>query len=116
MRFMNKISTKEELDAELKNSKQVLALFYANWCGYCMRFVPVFEDAVQGIRFEKVVAVIMDDYDSPLWDDYDIPAVPTVILFENGKVSKRLDARLGAGLREERFTAWLNELKKSMNL
>ena len=113
---MIKVSNKQELDAELKSNKQVLALFYANWCGYCMRFVPAFEDAVYGCRFEKVVAVIMDDYDSPLWDDYNIAAVPTVILFEDGKVSKRLDARLGAGLNEERFMKWLNELKQSMNL
>ena len=113
---MIKVSSEKELDAELKESKQVLALFYANWCGYCMRFVPAFEDAIYGLNFEKVISVIMDDYDSPLWDDYDIAAVPTIILFEAGKVSKRLDARLGSGLNEERFTAWLDELKRSMSL
>jgi thiol-disulfide isomerase/thioredoxin len=113
---MIKVSSRQELDAELKGSKQVLVLFYANWCGYCMRFVPAFEDAIYGLKFEKVISVIMDDYDSPLWDDYDIAAVPTVILFENGKVSKRLDARLGSGLTEERFKAWLDGLKQSMNL
>jgi thioredoxin 1 len=113
---MIKISSKQELDAELKSSKQVLALFYANWCGYCMRFVPVFEDAISRCKFKKVISVILDDYDNALWDDYEVPAVPTVILFEDGKVSKRLDARLGSGLKEERFITWLNELKKSMNL
>jgi thiol-disulfide isomerase/thioredoxin len=113
---MIKISSKQELDSELNKSKQVLVLFYATWCGYCMRFVPTFEDAIYSCKFEKVISVIMDDYDNPLWDDYEIAAVPTVILFQDGKVSKRLDARLGAGLKEERFLTWLNELKQSMNL
>lgn len=113
---MIKISSKQELDAEIKKSKQVLVLFYATWCGYCSRFVPVFEDAVSGCKFEKVISVILDDYDSPLWDEYNVPAVPTVILFEDAKVNKRLDARLGSGLNEERFLVWLDELKQSMNL
>ena len=113
---MKKISSKEELDSELNQSKQVLALFYANWCGYCMRFLPAFEEAISGCKFEKVISVIMDDYDNPLWDDYEIPAVPTVILFQDGKVSKRLDARIGSGLKEERFLTWLNELKQLANL
>ena len=45
--------------------------------------------------FENVIHVLLDDYDNPLWDDYDIPAVPTIIYFEDGKVCKRLDAQLG---------------------
>ncbi len=59
--------------------------------------------------FEKVIHVILEDNDNPLWDEYDIGAVPTVILFEDGKVTKRLDGRLGSGLKEERFLAWLDE-------
>jgi len=31
-------------------------------------------------------------------DDYDVEAVPTVIFFEKGKVSKRLDGRFWQGL------------------
>ena len=46
-----------------------------------------------------------------LWDDFDIPAVPTIILFEDGKVSKRLDGRLGSGLSEEEFKTWISEFK-----
>ena len=110
---MNKVYTKRDLDAELKKSKKVLALFYATWCSYCMGFVPTFNKKVSTMRFENVVHVLLDDYDNPLWDEYDVPAVPTIIFFEDGKVSKRLDGKLGMGLSEREFRVWIEELKLS---
>ncbi len=48
-----------------------------------------------------------------LWDDYDIPAVPTIIYFEDGKSCKRLDAQLGRGLSENAFKKWIEEFKRT---
>ena len=97
----------------LEKSKNVLALFYASWCPFCVGFVPTFDKKVANLGIKNVVYVLLDDYDNPLWDDYDIPAVPTIILFEEGKVCKRLDARLGRGLSEEHFNVWIEEFKSS---
>lgn len=108
---MRKIYTKEELDAELAKAKTTLVLFYATWCPFCMRFEPFFNEEVAQYKFENVVHVLLDDYDNPLWDDYDISAVPTVILFENGKVSNRLDGHLGRGLKEAQLVEWLKTIK-----
>jgi thiol-disulfide isomerase/thioredoxin len=108
---MLKVYTQEALDSELMKNKQVLALFYSAWCPYCVRFVPTFDKTVATMDFERVIHVLLDDYDSPLWDEYDIPAVPTIILFEDGKVSKRLDGRLGSGLSEGSFKTWISEIK-----
>lgn len=30
-------------EAAMKSNKPVIALFYADWCGYCVRFMPTFE-------------------------------------------------------------------------
>ena len=109
---MLKVYNKEELDVEVRKSKQVLALFYSSWCPYCMRFVPVFDKKVASAGFKKVIHVLLEDNDNQLWDEYNVGAVPTVIFFEEGKVSKRLDGRLGSGLKEERFLAWLEEMKR----
>ena len=57
--------------------------------------------------FDKVLRVYIDDDDNPLWDDYSIESVPAVMFFEQGKVARRLDARLGFGLSEKQFTEWL---------
>ncbi len=105
---MIKVDNKQDLDAEL-NNKSVLAIFYSSWCPYCMRFVPIFSKKVAEKKIENIVHVLLDDYDNPLWDDYGISAVPTIILFENGKVASRLDGRLGSGLSEGQFLTWLKE-------
>ncbi len=109
---MIKIRNQKDLDSELKKNKKVLALFYSSWCPYCVRFVPTFDKDAAKIGVKSVIHVLLEDYDDPMWDEYDIPAVPTIILFENGKVCKRLDARLGRGLSEERFIDWIEEFKK----
>jgi thioredoxin 1 len=108
---MNKIYTKQGLDLELKKNKKVLALFYASWCPFCVGFVPNFDKTVSKMVFESVIHVLLDDYDNELWDDYDVPAVPTIIYFEDGKICKRLDAQLGKGLSEAAFKQWIAEFK-----
>jgi len=108
---MNKIYSKHDLDTELAKTKKVLVLFYATWCPYCVRFVPFFTQKVAPLGLENIVHVLLDDYDNPLWDEYGISAVPTVILFEDGKVCNRVDGKLGRGLSEEQFSKWLQDLK-----
>jgi thioredoxin 1 len=110
---MNKIYNKLDLDLELKKNKRVLAMFYASWCPFCVGFVTTFDKTVAKMDFESVIHVLLDDYDNELWDDYDVPAVPTVIYFENGKVCKRLDAQLGRGLSESSFKKWIEAFKSS---
>jgi thioredoxin 1 len=108
---MIKVHNQQELNVELNKHKNVLALFYSSWCPFCIGFIPAFDKKVAGICFESVIHVILDDYDDPMWDDYDIPAVPTIIYFDGGKVCKRLDAQLGRGQSEAVFKKWLEEFK-----
>ena len=108
---MIKISNKQDIDSELKKNKKVLALFYSSGCPYCTRFVPTFDKKVARLGVKNVIHVLLDNYENPLWDDYDIPAVPTIILFEDGKVFKRLDGKLGSGLSEGQFKTWIDEFK-----
>jgi thioredoxin 1 len=110
---MKKLYTEQDLNLELKKNKKVLALFYATWCPFCVGFVPTFNKKVASLGFENVIHVLLDDYDSPLWDNYDVPAVPTIIYFEEGKVCKRLDAQLGRGLSEAVFKKWIEEFKNT---
>jgi thioredoxin len=108
---MIKIYTKKDLDLELKKNKKTLALFYATWCPFCIGFVSKFDKKVASLGFENVIHVLLDDYNNPLWDNYNVPAVPTIIYFEEGKVYKRLDGQLGRGLSEPAFEEWLEEFK-----
>ncbi len=110
---MLKVYTKVDLDLELKKNKKVLALFYATWCPYCRGFVGFFDERAVNLGFDRILHVLLDDYDNPLWDDYSVVAVPTVIVFEEGKVNSRLDGRLGRGLPVSQFLSWVEELEKS---
>jgi thioredoxin 1 len=108
---MIEVDNKQDLDTELKKNKKVLVLFYASWCPYCLNFVPSFDRKTVGSGFGSVIHVLLDDYDNPLWDDYSIGAVPTVIFFEEGRVCRRLDGKFGVGLSEKQLKIWLEEFK-----
>jgi thioredoxin 1 len=106
---MIEVSSKRDFESQLKKNKRVLALFYASWCPYCRSFLPVFDKNASKRGFDLVLRVKVDDYDNPLWDEYSIEAVPTVVLFDEGKVCRRLDGRLGYGLSEKQLKEWLEE-------
>jgi hypothetical protein len=61
------------------------------------------------LNLRSIIHVLLDDYDNPLWDEYSIEAVPTLIFFAKGKVSRRLDGKSGAGLNEKQLKVWLEE-------
>ena len=107
---MIEIESKQDLDKELGRNEKLLVLFYASWCPYCTRFVPIFEKKIGNSKnIGRVIHFLLDDYDNPLWDDYKIEAVPTIIYFVKGKISRRLDGRFGVGLNETQLNVWLKE-------
>ena len=106
---MIKVDNANDLCEELKKNERVLALFYASWCPYCMGFVPAFNKEVSKFSKGVVVHVLLDDYNNPLWDDYDIEAVPTVVLFEKENVSARLDGKFGVGLKGKQLEEWMEK-------
>jgi len=108
---MIEVSNKSEFENQLKKSKRVLALFYASWCPFCRRFLPAFDKNYSRCGFSLALRVKVDDDDNPLWEEYSIEAVPTVILFEEGKVCRRLDGRFGYGLSGKQLEDWLEEQK-----
>ncbi len=107
---MIEIDNEEELNKILDRTEKVLVLFYASWCPFCRNIVPAFDKKMANFILGSVIHVLLDDYDSPLWDDYDVEAVPTVVFFEKGKVRKRLDGKPGLGLNEKKLNVWLEEL------
>jgi thioredoxin 1 len=108
---MIQVDNKQDLNKELNHNHRVLALFYASWCPYCKSFVPVFNQKIHSFNGGTAIQVLLDDYDNPLWDDYSIEVVPTLIFFEKDKVCRRLDGEFGVGLSEKQLIVWLKELK-----
>src|SRR4030067_1910397 len=109
---MIKVTDKKTLDALLQQNSRVLVLLSASWCPFCRSFFSVFDKRVAKYSFDSTVRAYIDDYDNPLWEDYSIEAVPSVILFEQARVVRRLDAELGAGLSEKQFAEWLVKISQ----
>ncbi|MBI5487980.1 MAG: thioredoxin family protein [Deltaproteobacteria bacterium] len=60
----------------------VLALFVADWCGYCRRLREELAGAKLGVR--KLVEVDVSDEDDPAWEEWGIELVPTAVIFRAG--------------------------------
>jgi thioredoxin 1 len=92
----------------LKTEELIAVLFYADWCPFCMDFRPRFE-AVQPGGFELGLANISDD-DNPLWEDFNIKRVPTVVIFKGGQPIWRKDSPPFVGLRKSDLKEMVNVL------
>jgi thioredoxin-related protein len=110
---MIEVASKVELTKHISQVKRVLALFSSSWCPFCQRFAKVFDTHVTHCSVDLVVRVIMDDHDSPLWDEYNVEAVPTLILFENNTIKSRLNAGSHIGITENQFTEWIKTINTS---
>jgi thiol-disulfide isomerase/thioredoxin len=100
------VKDKKELDSLLKDSPGIFVLFYGSWCPFCVKFLPVFEQAALNskMQFCRIMSPECEDL-------YSIDVVPTVIFFKDGKVEKRLDGLLGVGLTGQKLDAMIDSCK-----
>ena len=84
---MAKKLTNQNFQQEVLNSSQpVLVDFYATWCGPCKMLSPVIEELSQEASGYSVGKVDVDE-EPALAAQFNIMSVPTLMVFENGKVS-----------------------------
>ncbi|KAK6115071.1 hypothetical protein DH2020_007340 [Rehmannia glutinosa] len=79
-----------------KSDKPVLVDFYATWCGPCQFMVPILEK-VSASLIDKIQVVKIDTEKYPsIANEYKIEALPTFILFKDGKPFDRFEGAMGA--------------------
>lgn len=76
-----------EKDFKSLIEKEAIVDFYANWCGPCKMFSPIFEEEAKK-NYINFVKVNVDDF-SDIAREYGVMTIPTVILFKDGKEVKR---------------------------
>lgn len=99
----------EEFDSKILScDKKTLVLFYADWCPYCAKFKPAFEE-IDSKNIQKKAALVNED-ENPLWDKFKIRSIPTMIVFCKGEAITRRDAKMGVGLTRSDMESILREL------
>jgi thiol-disulfide isomerase/thioredoxin len=92
---------KSSIRDEIEGREKAFVLFYASWCPFSQRFLPIFEEYSRS-NSRECLSVIVDDKPD-VCEKYSIEYYPTVILFRYGRVHKRLDAKPGVGLNRKQL-------------
>lgn len=79
--------TDDNFDAEiLKSDVPALVDFWAAWCGPCRAIAPVIEELSEEYAGKVKVAKLNVDESPKTPGEYGIRAIPTLIMFKDGKV------------------------------
>ncbi len=74
----------------LQSDKPVLVDFWAEWCGPCKMVAPVLEE-IAGENADKLSVVKLNIDENPgAARDYSIMSIPTMAVFQGGKIVKQI--------------------------
>jgi thioredoxin 1 len=77
----------------IEADQPVLVDFWAPWCGPCRVVAPVLED-IAGEREDLKIVKLNIDENQQTAANYQIMAIPTMVLFRNGQEAKRIQGAL----------------------
>ena len=93
-----------ELKQLIESGKTVVVDFYADWCGPCQMFLPIFK-AHEENEIKLVMVNIDDDQQAAI--EAGVEGVPTVIIFKDGKeVFKNVGF-----MNPDQLTEFINQVK-----
>jgi len=84
---INDANFKQEV---LEESLPVLVDFWAVWCGPCLRLAPVIEQITKEYKGKLKVCKLNVDDAPKTASSYEVMSIPTLAIFKNGKVVKKV--------------------------
>jgi thioredoxin 1 len=94
-------ASSEDFRSAINSEGKTIVQFHAEWCGPCKAFSPHFEAASERASDLSWVRADVDQLDRQILEEYQIMTIPRVIMFENGKKIRDIEARSVYKLLEE---------------
>ena len=69
----------------IESPEPVLVDFYADWCGPCKAMNPVIQQVARELKGRTRILKVNIDQSQAAAQKYNVNAVPTFMLFKNGK-------------------------------
>lgn len=84
------INSNEFQENVLKGNEAVLVDFFAEWCGPCKMVAPVLEELSNEMKGKAKIFKVDIDKSGDLAQKYGVMAVPTLIIFKDGKAVDKI--------------------------
>lgn len=73
-------------------NKLILVDFWAEWCAPCKMLAPILEEISKDLEEKILICKVNLDENQDLASEFSIKSIPTLLLFENGKLK---DTKVG---------------------